>query len=300
MNANEFTEALDAAVVQAHSESPRYHLGASQIGKECSRDIWYGWRWASSNVFPGRMLRLFQRGHEEEPKIYKWLKQMGCQIWSVDPEGNQYGFRSLGGHFAGSTDGIIKIPGDNTPMILELKTANDRSFKSTKEKGVRATKPEHYAQMMVYCQQLELTRALYLVVNKNDDEIYAEFVDYDPVEAEALWQKARGIIATNRPPAKLSNDPSFFKCKFCNHSDVCHNHGAAQVNCRTCKHASAEHDGWMCKKSLPEIRDQRGCDLHQYAPGMSDEIDMAFEAAMQRPKEFAAGVAEFVDDEISF
>ena len=35
------------------------HLGASIIGKDCERALWYDFRWVTRWAFTGRMLRLF-------------------------------------------------------------------------------------------------------------------------------------------------------------------------------------------------------------------------------------------------
>lgn len=55
----------------------RGHLGASVLGRECVRQIWYGWRWARITQHQGRMLRLFDRGHREEPALVRWLELTG-------------------------------------------------------------------------------------------------------------------------------------------------------------------------------------------------------------------------------
>lgn len=59
---------------------PRFYCGASAIGKECSRERWYDFRWASKIIFEARMLRLFDRGHKEEHRILEWLGNVGAEI----------------------------------------------------------------------------------------------------------------------------------------------------------------------------------------------------------------------------
>ena len=54
-------------------------VGGSQIGNECSRALWYQFRWAWSPDFDGkRMLRLFETGDREEDRVLENLKA----IWS--------------------------------------------------------------------------------------------------------------------------------------------------------------------------------------------------------------------------
>ncbi|HEX8349957.1 MAG TPA: hypothetical protein VF598_08335, partial [Hymenobacter sp.] len=59
----------------------RSHLGASVIGRECGRQIWYGWRWARKPKFQARMLRLFNRGHLEEARFIAALLAIGVQVY---------------------------------------------------------------------------------------------------------------------------------------------------------------------------------------------------------------------------
>ena len=71
-------------------EGFRSHLGASLIGGECSREIWYGFRWVKKPKFSGRILRLFNRGHLEEARFIAMLLTIGCQVWQQDGHGKQY------------------------------------------------------------------------------------------------------------------------------------------------------------------------------------------------------------------
>jgi hypothetical protein len=83
---------IDAEIARTQSArvgedgtKPRTHLGASVIGRECLREIWLNWRWATRVQFEGRMLRLFDRGHEEEPRFVRWFERVGASIETVDP-----------------------------------------------------------------------------------------------------------------------------------------------------------------------------------------------------------------------
>lgn len=51
------------------NDGHRGHMGASLIGKECARSIWYDFFWATKSAFGGRMVRLFNRGHLEEGRF---------------------------------------------------------------------------------------------------------------------------------------------------------------------------------------------------------------------------------------
>ena len=90
-------------------EEIRTHLGASQIGTSCSRELWYQFRWADQEEFDGRMYRLFRRGKNEEVDITADLKQAGIDVIDKDPRtGRQWRFEALGGHFGAELDAIGK------------------------------------------------------------------------------------------------------------------------------------------------------------------------------------------------
>lgn len=67
-------------VRKAELEPERYHLGGSQIGDKCLRKLVYGFRKAKRTRFNGRMHRLFNRGHEEEFRFVRWLRNANLEV----------------------------------------------------------------------------------------------------------------------------------------------------------------------------------------------------------------------------
>jgi hypothetical protein len=259
----------------------RPHLGASQIGKDCDRALWYMWRWCTEPQFPGRILRLFDTGQREEARIVADLRAIGVEVHDETPEGKQYQVKDLGGHFGGSMDGAgLGFPeAPKSWHVLEFKTSNTRGFKELQKKGVKEAKGEHHAQMMVYMHLTGMRRAYYLCVCKETDEIYGERVHYDKVEAERLTERARRIIEAPQPLVKISQSPAFYKCKWCDHQDLCHGGSEAplpEVNCRTCVHSTAVIDDevdsrWTCAlwdKDLTLTEQRAGCSRHVYIPDL--------------------------------
>jgi hypothetical protein len=236
---------------RGEDEGFRTHLGASVIGKECGRHIWYGWRWARKPKFSARMLRLFNRGHLEEARFIAMLLAIGVQVFQQDANGNQYRISDVGGHFGGSGDGIgIGIP-DLPPganCLLEFKTHGEKSFLALKKSGVRSAKPEHYTQMVVYMEKMGLHYALYGAVNKNTDEVYFEIVHMNKTHADQYIDRGRTIIMMHKVPDRIGNaSPSFFACKYCDDVGICFNGEAMEQNCRTCFFARPQEDGtWIC------------------------------------------------------
>lgn len=271
---NSTVAAIYRGYEERRGEELRPHLGASQIGHPCSRALWYGFRWALAMDFDGRMLRLFETGQLEENRLIRDLRHIGVEVSAFDPDGNQWRVSALGGHFGGSMDGCaVGIPeAPKTWHVLEFKTHNLKSFTDLQAKGVMEAKPMHYAQMQVYMELTGMTRALYLAVCKNDDHLYAERVEHDPVAAAKLLAKAERIIFSDEPPARISDNASWWECKFCDYHPVCHGEAVALVNCRTCAHVTAARDGtWRCEVDHTDepitLEEQRhGCHLHRYNP----------------------------------
>jgi len=246
----------------------RPHLGGSQIGNPCNRALWYQFRWAWSPKFDGRMLRLFETGDREEARIVANLRAVGVTVWDRDPEtGRQVSFTEHGGHFALSLDGVGEgFEESGAPHVLEFKTMSQKNFADVTKKGVKESKPVYWAQMQVGMYLAELDRAYFFAVNKETDAIYGERVKLDMAEAMALIAKAGEVIFAATPPAKISDDPSFFGCKFCPYFAVCHGCKIPEVNCRTCAHVTPERDGtWSCAK---HGRDTTGeaCADHLFIP----------------------------------
>lgn len=232
-------------------EKRRGHLGASVIGRECSRQLWYMFRWAKKPDFSGRMLRLFDRGHHEEDVLIDALRNAGIEVHPVDPRtGKQFRISDIGGHFGGSMDGCGRgFPEDpETWHVLEFKTHNDKSFKRLVKDGVVEAKPEHAAQMQIYMHYTGMKKAAYLAVNKNDDTLHVEFVEYSEPFARSLISKACMIIYADTPPARVGG-PDWWVCRFCDFRGVCHQGEPMDTNCRTCAMAEPfyrPYPEWGC------------------------------------------------------
>lgn len=263
------------------SESRRQYLGASIIGEECERRLWFGFRHASREEFPGRILRLFETGDLEEIRMVRNLRSIGCEIHEVGEDGKQFEVVDLGGHFSGHMDGCGRgIPGaEKTWHVLEFKTHNNKSYLLLLKQGVRQSKPKHYAQMQIYMHLTGMKRALYLGSNKNDDSLYTERIKYDESFCIGLLEKARRIIFSVHPPTRISERPDFYGCNFCEAKELCHGGDCPvlpikSVSCRQCCHATPREDGlarWKCDKHSrglsPEDQDL-ACNDHLILPGM--------------------------------
>jgi hypothetical protein len=276
----------------------RPHLGASQIGKSCERALWYDFRWATPAQFPGRILRLFETGQLEEARLVKNLRRIGATVLEVDPEtGRQWRVEAHGGHFGGSLDGVaLGLPeAPKTWHVLEFKTHSLKSFRELVAKGVAEAKAQHWAQMQVYMHLTGLTRAMYLAVCKDTDDLHIERVRADGEAAERLLAKAGRIIHAARPPARISDDPTWFECRFCDHHELCHGDTAAAITCRSCLHSSAVEGGWHCARWDQALGDQEqraACARHLFIPDLvpGDVVDAGDDHVVYRMRDGATWV----------
>lgn len=266
-----------------YNENPRFgvRLGASQIGSECSKMLWLSFRWTvpskfempkRSNKTPGQMLKLFERGQDEEDRFIRDLERVGIELQSFSEDGSQIRIDLLGGHFGGNVDGVGKgfLEAPKAEHVIEYKTHNDKSFQHLKKNGVKDSKPTHYAQVQIYMLGLGLDRAFYFAVNKNDDELYQERIEFDEMYAKMLLRKAENIIFDHAPSPGISDTPDYYMCKMCKYTNVCHKKERPIRNCRTCAHSTPlKTGGWYCEefnKGITKEEQEKGCSDHRYLP----------------------------------
>ena len=252
----------------------RDHLGASIIGKSCARALWYDFRWITPARHPGRLLRLFETGQLEEDRLVRNLGATGAMVLEVDPEtGRQFRVEAHGGHFGGSLDGVALglLEAPKTWHVLEFKTHSVKSFNELTAKGVVQAKPQHAAQMQIYMHLTGITRALYVAVCKDTDALHIERLKADRAMAERLLEKAGRIIFAQHPPARISQDPAWFECRFCDHHGACHEGGGAAATCRSCLHSTPVDGGWHCARNdlrLSPSEQRSACGRHLFIPDL--------------------------------
>lgn len=253
---------------------PRTHLGGSLIGADCARDLWYGFRWAAQEKFPGRIIRLFHRGHLEEARFIALVRVAGMESWHSQ-DGKQFRISDHNGHYGGSLDGVARgcldIP-NGEACLLEFKTHGKSSFKKLIVEGVKSAKNQHYVQCQQYMAKFGLNWCLYMAVEKDTDELHLEVFQFDSANAQRYLERAGAIVNSEIPPPKANESPAWYSCKWCKHIKICHYNEPALKNCRTCAWAKPASEGrWVCGRSetyLTKEAQWAGCGEHQYVPGL--------------------------------
>lgn len=262
----------------------RSHYGFSGAGggfpDRCERALWLQWRWQdrpefvhvpagathAERVKGAAMHRLVNRGHLEEARFMALLELIGVHI--QEPEDGQERVSYLNGHAGSALDAILF----NSPCVPnewhlgEFKTSNDKGFKSLQADGCKVAKKAHFVQMQLCMATRGIHKTLYMVVNKNDDNIHTEVIVYDEAFARAELALIEKIVFAPVPGAKISNDPSWFGCKYCDCVDTCQTKTfKPERTCRGCVAASpnAHDSGWRClvaSQDIPKDVMLVGCD----------------------------------------
>jgi hypothetical protein len=201
------------AYLRLQKDPPREYLGMSQIGFPCAKKLWLGIHGykeelgATENA--GRIKRIFEQGEIIEDKIIKELEAAGYQITN-----RQESFSDFDGQFKGHCDGIIhKVT--SQPHILEIKSANKDNFEAFVKQGI-GFKPEYYAQVICYMGYAEINRALFIVENKNNQDLYSERVHFVKDHFLRLKDRAKWIIEAETP---LEMTPGKY-CYFCTYNET--------------------------------------------------------------------------------
>lgn len=282
-------------------ESPRNYLGMSQIGKE-PRTLWLEFRWSLPEEVSPRTCRIFELGHVIEDVLIDLLRRISkadlakllgevppqgadahrpaLQVHTRGPDGKQFRFTDLGGHFSGGMDGAIQgLPESKKWHVLECKSANKDQFAKIQKTGIKTAKPEYYDQVQAYMEKAGLDRALVLVYCKDNSELYAERIKREPFYFAGLREKARQIIEAEEPPASAYPNAQHYEVKNFRSEQWQRVYWGkelpAVVHCRNCRHAwpdtEAQGAVWRCNRhgvSLSERDQHRGCRFHNFIPAM--------------------------------
>jgi hypothetical protein len=250
---------LIAADVEAFCETyyeqgHRNHLGASEVGEPCWRQLWYKFRWVKLERFDGRMMRLFNVGHSAEPRFVAYLRGIGFEVREIDEAtGEQFRISGANGHYGGSLDGLCKAPAryelsEDIILSLSFKTNNTgQGYDKVSKEALSKAKPKHWAQECQYGYKMGIRYCIYMIENKNDSDITFKVIELDWNYGRQLEDKATQIINSKEPPPRISENPAMFDCKFCTFAGICHRGEQVEKNCRSCRNAVPTADTtWTC------------------------------------------------------
>ena len=257
---------------QAATKTPREYLGASSLGHECQRYPALAFRLARTKPKDGRVARLLQTGHREELRLLADLRAIGVKVWDRDEAGQQWSVSFLGGHGRGHLDAVaLGLPeAPKTPHVIDCKTTKAEKFRAVVKHGIRKTFPVYFAQGVLYMGLMDLERAAFLFVNKDDDSLHLERFEFDRTEFDRLMALAERIVFGAALPPKAGEKAEDIPCEWCDFKDVCWGEQTVPATCRSCAHVTPERDGtWQCgrhTRALSFAEQRAGCRDHRFVP----------------------------------
>lgn len=271
--------------LEARAETlPRPYLGASGIGNECDRAGWLTFHWASKRTIGAPGVKAIEDGHRgEELMAQRLMLVPGIELYRADPEsGRQFGFENLGGHMRGNVDGVIVglLQAPKTPHVWEHKVCNEKKFNKLVElknevgekNALRKWDIIYFGQAQLYMHHLELTRHYLTVTTPGNRAEISCRTEYDPEYAMKQIARAKRMIYDQRPLDRVTDNPAWYLCKWCDHYGNCHGGSLPESNCRTCIHATPLETGeWHCARfgDHPNVDKQRvGCPAHLFHPDL--------------------------------
>ena len=215
---------LAADIFKALSQKPRDelrdYLGASSIGRECERAIYYDYHNAPSLDFDPKIKIAFSVGKQLEHLLLTELEAAGYQVIYPSPSNGMLGFVDLTNpKFRGHADALLII--NHKQYILEIKTAKSSRFQVFVKSGLRAFSEVYYAQLQSYMGMSGIHRSVLLAMNKDTHDLHCQWVDFDEEYYKKLQSRAAYIINAEEPPQRINQSPFYDACSRCNFRDTC-------------------------------------------------------------------------------
>jgi hypothetical protein len=224
---------IDQALEAERAVQPvRDYLGGSRLGQECQRALQFEFFNAPKDPgkgFDGQKLRIFEVGHVLEDLAARWIRAAGVDLRTAKKDGKQFGFSTAQGYIGGHIDGVIVGGVEDFgpfPRLWECKTAKGSKWREMEKHKIKKANWTYYIQCQLYMAYMQLAEnpALFTVVNKDTSELYFEEVHFDAAVAQEASDRGVRIIEAclyGEILPRVSNDPSFYLCKWCSWSDRC-------------------------------------------------------------------------------
>lgn len=224
---------MEKAIEAAQETERRNYVGASSIGNDCARQIYYEYNGYPRPLFPAKALMNFDDGHRTEELTAARLRMVqGIELHTHKPDGTQWGFSALGDRFKGHCDGFIRglKQAPVTPHVWECKASGQKKFnefQNVKAKyGEKATLENwnftYYVQSQIYMHYFDLKRHYTTVALAGGREYDSCRTEYKQEVALKYIDRAEKIINATQPPPRISEQSDFYLCKWCAFKEVCH------------------------------------------------------------------------------
>lgn len=228
-----------AIVVHALGEKPRDYVGASSIGDQCARKIWYQLNKPEEAIpFDSATLMRFDDGHRTEALIIDRMRLAGLDVVDRCADGEQLRFSHMGGKIGGHIDGLVTglLQAPNKTHVFEAKCCGDKEFvkfcgireKHGEKDTLREWNMTYYVQAQLYMhfsKQFHKTfidRHYLICASAGGRDMQSCRTEYDKETALRYIDRAEKIVCADIEPPRLSDKPDFWICRMCQFNGVCH------------------------------------------------------------------------------
>ena len=273
-----------------NSRRRRMYLGMSGGGK-CPRAQWYGWLWASGDeeIDAAGLKRIADGYAGEDIAAARIQAAADVILLTRDPEtGEQFAVEDADGHVAGHMDGVVSnhATAPKTAHVWESKVTNEKNlarFRKIKNEvgekaALREWNFEYWVQAQLYMLHGGYKRHWTVVSSPGCRDWDSCRTEIDRDQAEYYAERMRRFVENvDELPERVSDSPTAFVCRWCSHSEVCHDGAAVEVNCRTCRFSSpVAGPNWHCSqwdKDLTADEQIAGCERHEFRTVLRGELD---------------------------
>lgn len=210
-------ELLNSSLERREPEEPRTYIGASAIGKECLRQIWYSYKGYPAELRLAKQQRTLNIGKTLEDMIIDDLKAAGVFVISRGQFYQDDEVHQLQGH----VDGVIVLS-EHERAILEIKTAKDDEFKKFVKLGLRGWNESYYSQIQCYMGMSGIHEGVLLAINKDTSDLHEQWINHDIYFYDDLKNRARIIAGSEQLPPRIASSAFDWRCKMCSYNKECY------------------------------------------------------------------------------
>jgi CRISPR/Cas system-associated exonuclease Cas4 (RecB family) len=228
---DETLDAIDKAIEAAQEIRPQNgRLYFSQIGRDCEREIFYFVNDYPREPFKAKTLKMFECGNIAEELMAKRLHMLPqIELYTVAEDGKQFKFSDFDDRFSGRIDGAIRglLEAPKKFHAWEHKSSGKiAALIKAKEvygpkKALEVWNYSYYATAVLYMHYGEFERHYLTVSTPGGREYTSTRTEPNPVLVKHLIGKAKRILDAKSPPARISEQKSFYKCKNCDFRESC-------------------------------------------------------------------------------
>ena len=161
-------------------------------------------------------------------------------------------------------------------MQTKFKKLNKLKEEKGEKKALAEWDEIYFSQAQIYMHQARVERHYLTVTTPGGRDYTSCRTEFNNKIAENLITKGKSIIFDNwNIPPRASSKREFYKCKWCEYSEICHDGKFPLVNCKTCRY-SEPIDGGVRKCLYKEetldnnMLNLDTCQYHIYNPALLD------------------------------